>query len=73
MEADLSMQSKHGPEDSHELLGRIVKVMETGTIVRVGRVECVSPNGDLIWIEASGCEPRALYGLTLGHSVVPVE
>lgn len=73
MEPDLRIQSKHGPEDSHELLGRIVKVMEAGTMVRVGRVECVSANGDLIWIEASGCEPRALYGLVLGHSVVPVE
>ncbi|MGJ0383747.1 hypothetical protein [Paenarthrobacter nicotinovorans] len=50
-----------------------MKVMEAGTMVRVGRVECVSANGDLIWIEASGCEPRALYGLALGHSVVPVE
>ncbi len=72
MKPDQTMHSQHHPKDSDELLGKVVKVVETGTVVRVGRVECATLSGDLLWIEASGCEPRAIYGPALGHYVIPV-
>lgn len=55
--------------DSPDLLGKKVRVEEAGTVIRVGYVETATPSGTLVWIAASGCEPRRLYGSALGQSV----
>ena len=58
--------------DSPDLLGKKVRVEEAGTVIRVGYVETATPSGTLLWIAASGCEPRRLYGSALGQNVVPL-
>lgn len=55
-----------------DLLGKIVRVEEAGTVIRVGYVEEATPSGALFWIRASGCDPRRLYGSALGQSIFPV-
>jgi hypothetical protein len=72
MKPDLSTDSQNNPEDSDQLLGKVVKILERGKVLRVGRVECTTPSGDLLWIEALGLEPRALYGPALGHHIIRV-
>lgn len=61
------------PRDAHELLGQEVRIEKEGRVVRVGEVEAVTSSGDLLWIKASGCDNRALYGTALGHRVYPLE
>lgn len=51
------------------LLGQTVQVEESGVVIREGEVEAITEAGDLLWIGASGCEPRAIYGPALGHRV----
>ena len=57
--------------DARDLIGTKVRVEQGGTVIRVGYVETVTPSGELFWIQASGCEPRELFGSSLGHTVVP--
>jgi ribosomal protein S1 len=59
-------------QEVDELLGKIVRIEEAGSLVRVGEVEAVMPSGDLMWIKASGCETRALFGRALGQLVYPL-
>jgi hypothetical protein len=56
--------------DARDLVGKMVSVEQAGTVIRVGYVETVTPSGELLWIRASGCEPRELFGSALGHSIV---
>lgn len=61
------------PWDAHELLGQKVRIEEEGTVIRVGEIEAVTSSGNLVWIKASGCDNRALYGSALGHLVYPLK
>ncbi|MDQ1058884.1 hypothetical protein QFZ23_002785 [Arthrobacter globiformis] len=57
--------------DARDHIGTEVRVERAGTVIRVGYVETATPSGELFWISANGCEPRALFGSALGHTIVP--
>lgn len=62
----------HEARDITALLGQRVQVTESGVVIREGKVEAITEAGDLLWICASGCDRRAIYGPALGHRVFPL-
>jgi hypothetical protein len=60
------------PQGPSDFVGTVVRVEKAGAVVRVGEVEAVTPQGDIFWIKASGCEARAMYGAALGQRVYPL-
>ncbi|TLM87080.1 hypothetical protein [Pseudarthrobacter sp. NamE5] len=54
------------------LLGKKVEIQRQGKVLRVGYVESATPSGEVVWLEASGIEQRAMYGPAFGHRVIPL-
>lgn len=55
-----------------DLVGRYVQVLKNGRTIRTGYVEDVAVSADVLWIEADGADPRALYEKAQGYTVLPV-
>lgn len=56
-----STRRVHLQYDWVALLGEVIEVRLDGTRVRTGRVDGVTPDGAILWIEAHGAEPRTMY------------
>lgn len=56
-------------EDWTLLTGHLICIRMTGRFVRVGHVETVTPDGDVLWLRSDGIEPRALFQTRRLHSV----
>lgn len=48
-------------EDWTNLAGRTISVRRGGRLIRVGLVDAVTPDGDMLWLQSEGVEPRALF------------
>ncbi|WP_235835753.1 ComEC/Rec2 family competence protein [Arthrobacter terricola] len=56
-------------QDSASLTGKYVKVFHGGQLVREGRVETISHDSRMIWLESFGTDPRRLFDLAEGYEV----
>jgi nucleoid-associated protein YgaU len=56
-----------------DFVGQTVRVEKAGAVLRVGQVEAVTGTGEILWIKASGCDARAMYGPAFGHRVYQVK
>ena len=61
-----------GDADWKDLAGRRVQVQKEGRIIRTGRVKDIAVTADVLWLEADGVEPRALYDKSLGYRILPI-
>lgn len=43
------------------LLGEVIELRKQGTTIRVGRVDAVTADGMILWLEANGADPRTMY------------
>jgi hypothetical protein len=43
------------------LLGQVIEIRKHATTIRVGRVDGVTADGMILWLEAHGAEPRTMY------------
>jgi hypothetical protein len=50
----------HLQHDWVALLGEVIEVRLADRTVRTGRVDGVTPDGAILWIEAHGAEPRTM-------------
>lgn len=48
-------------DDWTGLAGQVVCIRKKGRLIRVGQVEAVTPNGELLWLQQEGVEPRTLF------------
>lgn len=58
--------------DWKDLAGRRVQVQQGGRTIRTGYVKDVADSANVLWLEADGAEPRALYEKAQGYTVLPV-
>lgn len=56
-----SARRVHLQYDWAALLGEVIEVRLDDRRVRTGRVDGVTPDGAILWIEAHGAEPRTMY------------
>lgn len=59
--------------DWESLPGRRVRISKDGQVIRTGRVEAVTTDGAVLWIESEGNHLRTLYEKAEGYtaSLVP--
>jgi hypothetical protein len=43
------------------LLSEVIEIRKDGATIRVGRVDGVTRDGIILWLEALGAEPRTMY------------
>lgn len=58
-------------DDWTRLAGAVVEIRLKERLVRIGRVEQVTPDSSMLWIEADAVEPRILFDKNLGYRVRP--
>jgi hypothetical protein len=51
----------HLQHDWTALRGEVIEVRKHAATVRTGRVDGVTHDGTILWIESHGAEPRAMY------------
>lgn len=55
-------------DDWTDLTGHVICIRRKGRLIRVGQVETVGPDGDVLWLRNEGVEPRALYQKVEGYT-----
>ncbi|TQJ39329.1 hypothetical protein FBY33_1344 [Arthrobacter sp. SLBN-112] len=51
----------HLQRDWTPLLGQVIEVRKHAATIRVGRVDGVTSDGMILWLESHGAEPRMMY------------
>jgi hypothetical protein len=51
----------HLQRDWTPLLGEVIEIRRHAATVRVGRVDAVTRDGMILWLESHGAEPRTMY------------
>lgn len=51
----------HLQHDWVALLGEVIQIRVDDRTVRTGRVDGVTPDGAILWIEGQGAEPRTMF------------
>jgi hypothetical protein len=63
MDADPSLV-----QDWQSLQGQCVRISKDGQLIRTGRVEAVTADGAVLWIENDGNHMRTLYAKAEGYN-----
>ncbi|PVZ53873.1 hypothetical protein C9424_16815 [Arthrobacter sp. H-02-3] len=51
----------HRQQEWQPLLGQNVIIKRDGDVVRHGRVDAVTPDDQILWLDVEGTEPRRLF------------
>lgn len=62
------MIGEHIAQWTYKLAGRVVCIRKQGQLVRIGEVETITPEGDVLWLRSDGVEPRALFQKADGYT-----